>query len=417
MGKEVKPLYRSIFEQLKRQIDEGRYVEDQQVPTEAELSETYRVSRITSKRALEELEREGLIYRKQGSGSFVKPKGGLFEASEQEGRPKHKSGMLPAPSSGIGHVAALVIPGEESNGLSGYIRGAGDYLDSKGLLMTIHTTGGNPAKERELLETLPGKGISAILLYPVEDRANLEQILSLAYNDYPLIAIDKYYDGLPVSSVVSDNEAGGRIVTDRLLALGHKRIAFLSGIGIEAVTSVRNRFMGYCQSLRAHGIPVDTRIVKLDFGKPFSQGNPFFHRQIEQSEEGKRFLKRMLEGLMALGVTAIQAENDLLAIGLLKTAADLGIKVPEALSVAGFDNVELSGHLDIPLTTVEQPFYETGRKAAELAVRVLRSGPVPIAKLVLPVALIERQSIGPAPAERGLYSKLNDTYERNSGGE
>jgi len=375
-----KPLYSVIYDHLKEQIESGHYAADQQLPTETELADMFQVSRITSKRALSELERDGYIVRRRGSGSYVKPKSERKPLQFSE--PGALSVVHPSPGQRP-KIVAMVLPFTDSTGLTGYIRGASDYLDETGYYLSIHTTSENPYKEREHLETLPGKGISGIIFYPIEDIKNLAAVHKMYMDRFPIVTIDKYYECLPVASVVSDNFGGGYAVTKRLIELGHRKIAFISSVSIESTTSVRNRYYGYCRALRDGGLTIESDLVVLDF----------VQQTVGDTE--RKFLRKQLERLLQLKITAVQAENDLLAIDLLKTALELGLKVPEDLSIAGFDNNEISRHLDIPMTTVEQNFYAIGRKAAEMIVRSIESNEIIEEKIVMPVKLIERPSIGP----------------------
>ncbi|VTR33137.1 Arabinose metabolism transcriptional repressor [Actinobacillus pleuropneumoniae] len=108
------------------------------------------MSRITTRRALEELERDGFIYRVKGSGSFVKPR--------QRGQEQR--------SVGTEKMISLILPSEDDRGTMGYIRGASDWLNANGYYLSIHQSDYDSQKERDLLEMLTRKGIAAIILYP-----------------------------------------------------------------------------------------------------------------------------------------------------------------------------------------------------------------------------------------------------------
>lgn len=339
-------LYSKIYKEIRDKIESGELAEEQQLPTEIVLAESFGVSRITSKRALLELERDGYIYRKRGSGSYVKKR-----------KPKPSGGE----SYDIGKMVSMVLPYVASSGLLGYIQGAADYLDSKGYFLTIHTSNWNHAKEKEFLTSLPRREISGIILYPVSTLKNIDVLYSHYMNKFPVVTIDQYYDNVPVGSVVSDNYKGGYMSCSELIRLGHKRIAFVSSIGIEYRSSVRDRFYGYCAALRDGGLSIDTELVIHDFYDKYDEDN-------------KAYFLSLIDGLRARGVTAIQAEHDHLAVDLLRAAVELGVEVPKELSVVGFDNHEISQNVELPITTVSQDFYQIGSRAAAIIMEQIENG-------------------------------------------
>ncbi|MGU3566452.1 GntR family transcriptional regulator [Paenibacillus sp. D51F] len=361
-----KPLYMKILEELKGKIQGGEYEPETQLPTEVDLADQYGVSRITSKRALIELEREGLIYRKRGSGSYVK---------QQEGPASYAGIQSSSP------IIAMVLPYMATNELA-YIKGASDCLDAKGYFLSIHNSNWSKDKEKELLIKLQKSGMTGVILYPISTIGNVEIVHALSSNNYPIVTVDQYYDNLSVSSVVSDNFQGGYDAASRLIGLGHRRIAFVSSIGIEYRSSVRDRYMGYCQALKENRIPIDPELVYTDFYRDVTEHN------------AKEFYQSLLQKLLDGQATAIQAEHDYLAVELLKSAAEAGIRIPEMLSIIGFDDADFTKHLEVPLSTLAQDYYTLGRQAAELIMEQIEKGNAETRQVKVPVTLIERQSIG-----------------------
>lgn len=362
---ETKSLYHQIFDSIKESIESKQYEADQQLPTEQELTKRFGVSRITVKRALDELEAEGYIYRRQGSGSFVMP-----EAERGGAKDEPFSQMI-----------GFILPSFSSSGLSEYIQGASDEAASRGYHLSIHTTHENTAKEREFLLGLPKGGIKGIIYYPTNARSNMDMIYAMYMNNYPILTIDKHCEGLPVGNVVADNHGGGKMAADHLIKLGHSRIAFVSSVGLDAAPSVKNRYFGYCQALMENDILNDPELVILDFLEECS-----LHGQ-------QNYYELLINRLINCGVTAVQAENDSVAINVMKAALAAGVAVPEQLSVVGFDNSGISASFAIPLSTVEQPFYDIGRKAVELIAAALETGQA-IGSCVLPVSWAQRSSTG-----------------------
>lgn len=365
---ERRPLYEVIYEQLKQQLEDLTYKPGQQLPTEAELTERFGVSRITVKRALDELERIGYIDRIRGSGSYVK------EWRNDDALPNRV----------MEKMIAFILPSEGASGLSEYVVGAAQELERRGYYLSLHATNENTLKERELLESLPKKGVKGIIFYPINARANIDAVYTLYMSGYPILTIDKYYEGLPIASVVADNFAGGYKAASELLKLGHERIGFVSSVSLESASSVMNRYLGYCQALKEYGIGHDAELVQLDF-------------IAEIGELGETlFYERLVHRYVQLGATALQAENDHVAIKLITAAIHAGLRVPEQLSVVGFDNNELAAHVELPLTTVEQQFKEIGRKAAEMIYEAIENSKPLNQKVEVPVRWVPRDSTAAA---------------------
>ncbi len=172
-------------------------------------------------------------------------------------------------------------------------------------------------------------------------------------------------------NVEGDDLQGSYAITKHLLELGHKRIAFLSGP--MASPLAQERLEGYRRALRESGMEVDDRLI-------FSAG-----ATIEEGESAA--LQLINEGTQ---VTAIQAVNDMVAIGAANTLIRQGAKVPEDISITGFGNILTSEHFRIPLTTVRQPKARLGRAAVELMKQYLH-GHQPVSTR-LSAAIVIRQS-------------------------
>ncbi|WP_256256143.1 GntR family transcriptional regulator [Paenibacillus sp. BC26] len=370
-----KPLYSQILGVLRERISQGEYVTGQQLPTELELAEQFGVSRITSKRALIELEREGLIYRRRGSGSFVK--------KQDEARPETEVREA-APSS---RIVSMILPFVTAHNTLEHMQGAAKYVESKGYYLSIHNSDWSSERERELLHSLPKRGTSGIILYPVSTQKNLDVVHALHLSEYPIVTVDQYYNLLTMGSAVSDNYAGGYQAASKLIELGHSRIAFISTIGIQYRSTVRDRFFGYSKALTDNGLPVDIELIFSDLPRE-AEGAPATRRE---------FYKDLLGKLMKLRVTAIQTEHDMVAYDCLKAALDLGIKIPEEMSIVGFDNNDMSQQGDIQITTIEQNYDEIGKRAAMMIIDQLENQVIQRERAVIPVKWIPRQSIGPGP--------------------
>jgi len=361
-----KPLYQKIIVELRSLIATGELKAGDRIPSESALAQQFGVSRITSKRALEEMEHEGLIYRVQGSGSYVK---------EQAAAPDRRAGS---------NTLALLLPFDSTKGRAlDTIKGVNDCLHERGYLLTVHISDYDPEQEKEIIRRLVDSAVSGLIIYPYSDRQNIDIIFKLALQKYPVVTIDKYFERVAIPAVVTDNYSGAYAAAQHLIDKGHRRIGFSSARNVEESISARDRYFGFCQALSDNGIePRDDYFVSVPEIRN-SIDTTMFHGVLE------RLLDRQDP------VTAVQALNDYEAISLLKATLEAGLKVPEQLSLVGFDNIELTEHVEVPLTTVEQDFYGIGCRAASLLLDQLQGRVLPAESriTVVPAKLIERASV------------------------
>ncbi len=367
MTNKKKALYTQIIEHYQKKIVNQEILPNEQLPTELEMAEIFGVSRITTKRALGELERAGLIYRKRGQGSFVLP-------------------VIKEKQIACNNLIAIVIPTNDSRGRRiDYIRGATDYLKSTGYYLTVHTTFEDREKERELLLKLMHDGIQGIIYYP-SSRYNFDILYQMTLEQYPIVSIDTYFQSLPISYVVSDNFQGGYLATKHLIDNGHKQIAFMANSHIETVSSARERYFGYCTALKDNRLQIRNEHILLGLWEDVVK----YHKS---EEETILFYKETLANLIKDGVKAIFGEYDYITLFVGKVLGYMGYRVPEDISIIGYDNIEVLEHLDLPLTTIDQNFYEIGNKAAHLITEIINGNKSIQRRNKVPVKLMERESV------------------------
>ncbi|MGN8246017.1 LacI family DNA-binding transcriptional regulator [Cellulomonas soli] len=189
----------------------------------------------------------------------------------------------------------------------------------------------------------------------------------------PVVAIDPHAGSESTPTVDSDNLAGAASAVEHLIALGHRRIGFLGGR--PDLESARLREEGYRRTLAAAGIPLDPDLIRVGGYRPETADAPA-HELLTLPDPP----------------TAVFATNDLSAIRTLQVAQSLGLRVPEDLSVVGFDNVPESALCTPQLTTVSQPLHRMGREAMEMLLTLLRGEPLEVAQRRLPTELVVRAS-------------------------
>ncbi|MBI1842260.1 MAG: LacI family DNA-binding transcriptional regulator [Verrucomicrobia bacterium] len=181
------------------------------------------------------------------------------------------------------------------------------------------------------------------------------------------------------ASVETEDILASYMITRHLLQLGHQRIAFFAGHPTSP--SSHERLEGYRRAIREVGREVDDALI-------FQAGSTI--------EEGEKAAVQMASE--KCGATALQAVNDLVAIGAATFLLSQGLRVPQDISVAGFGNILVSEHFRVPLTTIRQPKHRLGVAAMELMLRLLEGEMPPVRRLV--GELVIRESTGPAPRPR-----------------
>jgi LacI family repressor for deo operon, udp, cdd, tsx, nupC, and nupG len=284
-------------------------------------------------------------------------------------------GYVPSPSavglaSGHTRTVAVIVPHVTRWFFGEVVQGAEEVLRAAGYDLLLYNLAGEPAARHRVFQTgLLSKRVDAVLVLGL--RPTPEEQRRLADLDRPVAIVGAAATGL--YSVSIDDELAARLATSHLVDLGHRRVGYVGG-SLDSLDFVAPsaRLAGYRAVLCEHGIP--------------------HHRDLEDIGDftvagGVAAATRLLARTDR--PTAIFAASDEMAIGVLRAARDLGLGVPDDLSVVGIDDHELAGFFD--LTTVAQPVREQGRRGAE---RVLAEliGVRPPESEVLPVDLVVRSS-------------------------
>jgi GntR family transcriptional regulator of arabinose operon len=381
-----KPLYQSIMEQYQDQIHSAKLKTGDRIPTEHELAEMFNVSRITAIRAVKELEHLGLVSRTKGKGTFVNDRTD-WKSSEAEVANKEKFGhSLP--------ILSIVLPFDEYYGYE-ILRGAEKAARENGYYVTFHCSSYSTTREREIINKLRKDGVQGIIVYPVSSYHNIDVFGEMIIDRYPFVIIDRNIEGLDVPHVVSNNYQGFHSIVSHLVELGHRKIAFV-GSSIREAASITERYKGYCKALINSGISLRPEwVVDLSLETPSLPSGPSAGRNASVSEA--------LTKLLSLDhfPTAITAVNDVIAMIVMKEALQMGITIPDQLSITGFDNLSFCEHLEIPLTTVEQSFFSMGEEAVSMLVHDIKTGKSNARQIVLDIKPIIREStVQPASYDR-----------------
>jgi LacI family transcriptional regulator len=229
--------------------------------------------------------------------------------------------------------------------------------------------GNNKGWERRSLSRLAGTLIDgAIIVTPTTH---------MPTTSIPVVAIDPHTGPGGPSTIDSDNVGGARDACAHLIGLGHRRIAHIRGRS--DLQSAQLREAGYRESLEAAGIPFDPALVR-DGG----------YESALTTQSARELLT------LPDRPTAVFAANDMSALGVMASARELGLRVPEDLSVIGFDDIPEAASANPPLTTMAQPLHDLGARALQMLIELLDGREVP-AHVQLSAELVVRASTGPVP--------------------
>lgn len=279
-------------------------------------------------------------------------------------------------NSNSSRLIGVVVPQTENgdklmfqNGFYSEVLGSIEYYArQKGYHVIISATDTNEsymklAKQRNL------DGIIVIGMYPDEFYKELKK------TDIPIVLIDSYCNDFYYHSIRIDDAYGSYLATRHLLKNGHRDIAFFVG-QIKDNGVMKKRLQGYKNALDEFGVEFNNKYV--------------FEGQIDY-DSGIKMADKLVDS--NLTVTSIVCAADLLAIGVMSELYRRGVKVPDDISIVGFDDLEISKYLTPPLTTVHQHISLKGKKAVELLLEHIEKTDLPKQEEVLPLELVERGSV------------------------
>jgi LacI family transcriptional regulator len=273
-------------------------------------------------------------------------------------------------------LIGVTVPFIEGSYFAAMLGGIADAVDDAGMRLLLIPWRSDRERQPSLLDRLrPGIADGAVLMLPPE---SLDDLFELQRGGVPFTVIDPRVpleEGIPC--VAAANAAGADAATEHLIELGHRTIAVITGPVGWAATEERRQ--GYSAALARAGIPAEPRLV--DAGD-------------WQIPSGRDAARRLLA--LADPPTAIFAFNDEMAIGTLHAVHERGLRVPDDISVIGFDGVERGELLEPQLTTVRQPLAEMGRMAVTFLLRLLEQRRIEALRVELATRLIVRGSTGPA---------------------
>ena len=273
------------------------------------------------------------------------------------------------------HILAMVSDEIATTPYAGQIiLGAQEAASKRGWLLMLVNSGGDRETERAEIQALQQRQVDGFLYATMYHRV---VDVPAELGDSAVTLLDARCDDPRIPSVAPDEVQGGQAATQLLLDHGHRRIGLISNV--HDVPATKGRLEGYRRALQEAGIDLDDDLVV---------------RGRSQASGGYRAGLALLDRIPR--PTAIFCFNDHMAMGLYQAAAERGLRIPEDLSVVGFDNQELiADGLRPGLTTVALPHYEMGAWAVETLIRRIESPDTPPEQVLLPCPVVERGSVGP----------------------
>lgn len=336
-------LHVQLHNQLRQLIHSGRWPNASRIPSENELTTHLNISRSTVRLGLQQAELEGLIERIAGRGTFV-----AYKPSTER-----RSRLIAFLTGGIDAENQLVM-----------LNGAEQEARAHGFQI-VFITAKDQDEELQILERVIEDNIAGVLMWPngLSARSSSDIVVRYRNIPVPIVLMDRQIGGFECDCVTSDNYTGACALMRHLTRLGHKHIIFLSHDVVE-ISTVMERYRAYCEVMEEAGYPT---VEPWFIGQPGVEISASYAMQ-SSFNKNSREIRQIIEYFTAAlpRPTAIFALNDWLALLAIQAMKQLGLRVPDAVSVTGFDDIELAVHLEVPLTTAAQDPFRIGKRAAQL---------------------------------------------------
>lgn len=362
-GETMETKYVMVKKRIKANIVNGNYRINEKIPTESELMASYKVSRYTIRRAVGDLEHEGYIYRVQGGGMYVND---WINNKTPSDHSTQSVGVITT------HIADYIFPS--------IISGIDRIISAEGFAVLIGNTHDQYKNERHNLLNMLDNDVAGFIIEPTRstlDNPNLDVYKMIVDSGKPAVFINAHYPQLKFPYVEIDDALAEKTLVDYLLDNGHEQV-----LGIFQVDEIQgvNRMNGFIKSYQTHPtLSTSGDIMMYGSGDDISVVLDKIKNRVVNSTSGRP--------------TAIVCYNDQLAIEVIGMLTKEGVDVPGDISVAGFDDYEISKFVHPSITTTTHPKRQMGETAANLLLDKLRKKPSD--SQILPSNLVIRDSTRP----------------------
>lgn len=275
---------------------------------------------------------------------------------------------------GHSQTIGMLLLDTENPGFIDLARGVEDYAIGRGWAVLIANSARDLDRERAYLRVYAEARVAGVIVVPHDEFD--EGHHDIGTGGIPAVVIDRLETGRGNVSVGVDDQRGGWLAGEHLVALGHRRIAFVGDAS--TATPVHDRMDGLRSALGELAPDGELEVLPTEL----------------DVEGGRRIGMEIASRSPSDRPTAIVAAIDLIALGLMQALLQQGVRVPEDISLMGYDDVPLGKQLSVPLTSVRRPHYEMGSTAAELLMSLVSGAPLPQRHIVFQPELIVRSSTG-----------------------
>jgi DNA-binding LacI/PurR family transcriptional regulator len=357
-------LYERLYNYVLDDIRKGALRSGDRVPSEKELARDHGVSRITSMRALQDLERAGLVERIRGKGTYVaRDLGRLPELrGPSVGRPPRSRRLT-------SRIAFLLPDASPAYGLE-LMNSIEERAAENGLSLVLKRSRGEQEEEERAIETLTRTAsVDGVIVFPVNGEFYNASLLRLVLAKNPLVLVDRYLKGINASSVYTDNHSAAKELTGYVLDCGHKHVAFVSSPPANT-SSIEDRLHGFRAAFSQRGIGLDKQHLLIDLKSGFP--NPM--SKIPADRESIRAFLRTNKS-----VTGFIATEYPIALMIRDVLLELGGM--DGKMVTCFDSPR-GQFVEPRFPHIEQDEREMGRRAVDLLLAQLDGQPTPSQSIV-----------------------------------
>lgn len=249
------------------------------------------------------------------------------------------------------YTIGAIIPTMENAIFARGLQAFQETLHTLGYTLLVSSTAYRPDIEAEQVRSLVARGADGLLLIGYERDPAVYEFL--ARQSVPTLLAWAFWEDSPHPSVGFDNRASMHVLSNRVISMGHRNIGVISGI-VEGNDRAAGRLQGIKDGLVTHGLdPASLRVIETPY----------------EIENGARAFQDIMQDPNPPSV--VMCGNDVLAVGAIQRAHELGLRVPEDVSITGFDDIELARIVSPQLTTVHVPHRKMGRKAAQELIRMV----------------------------------------------
>ncbi|MBM4168954.1 MAG: LacI family transcriptional regulator [Ignavibacteria bacterium] len=271
------------------------------------------------------------------------------------------------------NMLGLIIPDIQNPFFAELARGVEDVGYANNYAVLLCNSDESPQKEKFYLDVMRSEYVDGIIIPPLNETD--QEVTTLVREGIPVVCVDRSVLTIPVDTVEVNNYRGAQLAIEFLIAKGHRRIGFVSGR--PDISTSRDRLRGYVDTLKAHDIPADPELVRIGDYK---------------QESGRLLTEQILD--LSERPTALFVANNLMALGALAAIHNRGLRVPDDISLVGFDDLPWAESINPPLTVIRQPAYEVGRKAAEVLFERFANPDRKPSRISLDPVLVVRRSSG-----------------------